>query len=69
MTHDALLTGIKEIERLAEGMWGTTALRAVVELHKPFNVRDEVLCESCCAHVYLTDWPCETILAIEKEFA
>ena len=68
MTHDELLYGIKEIERLAEGMWGTKALRAVVELHKPHIITDNdgykwFYCTVC------TDGfaPCTTIQAIEKE--
>ena len=43
------------------------ALRAVLELHKPFTVKDEILCKSCCQNVYLTEYPCPTIQAIEKE--
>ena len=43
------------------------ALRAVVELHKPFQIRDEILCEGCCQHTYLTDYPCPTIQARKKE--
>jgi hypothetical protein len=63
MTHDELLAGIKEIERLAGGMWGTTtALRAVVELHKPYKVNDIFLCD-----VEPLAYPCPTIQAIEKE--
>ena len=68
MTYDELLYGIKEIERLAEGMWGTKALRAVVELHKPHIITDNdgykwFYCTVC------TDGfaPCTTIQAIEKE--
>jgi len=60
MTHDELLYGIKEIERLAEGMWGTKALRAVVELHKP----DSNYCDACeWQHAY----PCPTIQKIMDE--
>jgi len=68
MTHDALLTGIKEIERLAEGMWGTTALRAVVELHKI----DADKCKNCeLIHCYFCEerYPCPTIQAIEEQLA
>ena len=43
------------------------ALRAVLELHKPFTVKDEILCKGCCQNVYLTEYPCPTIQAIEKE--
>lgn len=83
MTHDELMVGLDLVEYTETEAYKragfyydrddvdalTAALRAVVELHKPFNVGDEVLCESCCAHVYLTDWPCETIQAIEKELS
>ena len=69
MTHEELLFGIKEIERLAEGMWGTKSLRAVVELHEPSSIPDWVPTKEklmCwCAHIY----PCPTIQAIEKELA
>ena len=41
-------------------------LRAVVELHKPdWSNNNQGL--SCAAHYMLTDYPCETIQAIEKE--
>jgi len=68
MTHDELLAGIKEIERLAEGMWGTTALRAVVELHKI----DADKCKNCeLIHCYFCEerYPCPTIQAIEEQLA
>jgi len=67
MTHEELLFGIKEIERLAEGMWGTKALRAVVELHKPQEITlpDGEWGANC---VLCDGWyyPCRTIAAIEK---
>lgn len=52
--------GLMAVATLGEG------LKAVVELHKPFSIKDEILCEECCANVYLTAYPCETIQAIEK---
>jgi hypothetical protein len=73
MTHDDLLSGIKQIERIAEGMWGTGALRAVVELHKPFMYDGRMgkyqRCSGCSSE---EEWlgniyPCPTIQAIEKE--
>ena len=71
MTHDELLYGIKEIERLAEGMWGTKALRAVVELHTPVLWQEiEMVCDGCGMNIeqnYNSEYPCETIQAIEKE--
>ena len=71
MTHDELLAGIKEIERLAGGMWGTTtALRAVVELHKPIEITlpSGIKAQDCLSCVG-NNYPCETIQAIEKELA
>jgi hypothetical protein len=68
MTHEELLFGIKEIERLAEGMWGTKALRAVVELHKPFPEPENSPFKDSCFGCNKT-YPCKTIKAIEKELA
>ena len=66
MTHDELLHGIKELERLAKGMWGTSALRAVVQYHKPYESKDYgLLCGGCDED---PNYPCGTIRAIEKEF-
>jgi hypothetical protein len=70
MTHDELLAQL-------EGLWhdsfkapGYQALRAVVELHKPSLVNAEE-CETCTLHTDYSDryiaYPCETIMAIEKE--
>ena len=71
MTHDKLLIKLlvmdaneSEQTRLSKT---TQALRVIVELHKPFNVKDEVLCEGCCQNVYLTSYPCPTIQTIKKE--
>jgi hypothetical protein len=65
MLHNELLNGIKELERLAEGMWGTSALRAVVELHKP--ELDGLICGECTASE--SEWyPCSTIQTIEGKF-
>lgn len=69
LTHDELLYGIKEIERLAEGMWGTKALRAVVELHKPSITRyisNYIGCDNCSSTSGFVLYPCLTIQAIEK---
>jgi len=60
MTHDELLTKIKSFT-CCSGV-AEVALLAVVELHKPFKVKDILLCE-CEPLAY----PCETIQAIEKE--
>jgi hypothetical protein len=42
---------------------GARALRAIVELHKPFE--DSPYCEHCCRMGI--EYPCPTIQAIEKE--
>ena len=77
MTHDELLAEIDRylVPTLAESEIGNKAigilkaLRAVVELHKPY---DSILGETCCV-ICDEDWdipapyPCPTIQAIEKE--
>lgn len=66
MKHEELLAKI-------EGLWhdsfkapGYQALRAVVELHKPFDIDREgnYNCQEC-------EWayPCQTTQAIEKELS
>lgn len=62
MTHDELLA-IVDVNALVN----PKPLLAVIKLHKPFIVKNELLCEMCCADVYLTNYPCPTIQAIEKE--
>jgi hypothetical protein len=69
MTHEELLlkiafSGDTSLE---------TALRAVVELHKPKNIpwTNEILTETYCDgchQEYYVKYPCPTIQAIEKEF-
>jgi len=77
MTHDELLTEIKEAVRYSETSelfnqangWvaGAKALRAVVELHKPYPTKKfGIICKEC---EISTDYPCPTIQAIEKELA
>ena len=67
MTHN-------ELSKKLEGLWhdsfkapGYQALRAVVELYKPFDFKfgDEMFtsCEGCGE----AEYPCPTIQAIEKE--
>ena len=75
-THDELLAYMnKEIDQAA---WTTEyypfkplqALRAVVELHKPFTPMsaERVLCMHCSlGSQYEVIYPCPTIQAIEKE--
>jgi hypothetical protein len=80
MTHDELLAKIN-VELAtdyahASGNFpmGLTALRAVVELHKP--VKDEWItyttCKACRIDMddhYSPEYPCPTIQAIEKELS
>ena len=79
MTHDELLTEIKEAVRYSETSelfnqangWvaGAKALLAVVELHKPISlVFDGNCCFECRDGMNMFfDYPCPTIQAIEKE--
>jgi hypothetical protein len=79
MTHDELLAKLADDYQFADyaelrdeqGFLPThQALRAVVELHKPSLVNAEE-CETCTLHTDYSDryiaYPCETIMAIEKE--
>lgn len=88
MTHNELLATIDWIGKAKDGESGTAtaltvatlaslnALRAVVELHKPFNVdTDKPLCPRCMepdfSHkgnpiLVMASYPCLTIQAIEK---
>ena len=72
MTHDELLAEIDERTSYLGNIDGIyTALRAVVELHKPIQISNEQLCNAC------EEWtnegqkqlfyPCPTVQAIEKE--
>lgn len=66
MTHDELRDYIDKFD--AAGMVKeptVAALRAVVELHKPWeSVNDDlVMCDHCCSEIY----PCPTLKAIQKE--
>jgi len=72
MTHDELL----ELTKSPTYMNSRTlehpyiALRAVVELHKPYQheVVSYVFCKGCTIDLDLAPpYPCETIQAIEKE--
>jgi hypothetical protein len=58
---------------IRELMQGIKALLAVMELHKPvtdewFNV-GEIICEECSREEYTRQYPCITILTIEKELS
>ena len=72
MTHDELLAKIDEegeflVQHFDSKPKVHSALRAVVELHKPNKIPDWVPTEEeniCwCAHIY----PCPTIQAIKRE--
>ena len=71
MTHDELRDYIDKFD--AAGMVNepaVNALRAVVELHKPYEheVVSYVFCMGCTIDLDLAPpYPCETIEAIEKE--
>ncbi len=70
MTHDELLAKLSSTNRRYAGSQDNAALRAVVELHKPFTPMkpDEVLCSQCSTgSTYEVAYPCPTIQAIEKE--
>ena len=69
MTHDELLWAINSIVESGPcetvGHYSSAkALRAVVELHKPFLYPedDKIYCDECNVK-----YPCKTIQAIEKE--
>ena len=81
MTHDELLAkidnnyfpGLTHMEQVEEmvkqDVQIKSALRAVVELHKPTpgnDIGDSPLCEDCINTAYI-EYPCDTIRAIEKE--
>ena len=73
MTHEELLEILEHTAQ--DGMADEPilkALRAVVELHKPFQFEDGLdeykpVCQHCQLGVVGDVYPCETIQAIEKE--
>jgi len=67
MTHDELLTKIRVDYAIKNTHWIWLALRAVVELHKPWESTYDnlVMCDHCCSEIY----PCPTLKAIQKELA
>ncbi len=76
MTHDELLEqlnwAVQEYDRAYDNTnYYYTALRAVVELHKPIynpNFEDsESWCWQCAEGRGYAKYPCPTIQAIEKE--
>jgi hypothetical protein len=79
MTHNELLAyiddstdGLKHEHLFEKLLANTKAIRAVVELHKPFIREDKLtICNLGCNDEggYLEEYPCPTIQAIEKELA
>ena len=83
MTHDELLARIDDDEKFLEQYFGgkfkgQSALRAVVELHKPSqevggicdeNGEELWVCGICPDGDGLQNYPCPTIQAIEKELS
>ena len=70
MTHEELLAKIEWAENSALRSLRNLgrALRAVVELHKPWtNLEGKVVCAECCNYGADRQPPCPTIQAIEKE--
>jgi hypothetical protein len=70
MTHDELLARIGGYDEFGADYELVKALRAVVELHKPYEheVVSYVFCKGCAIDPDLAPpYPCETIQAIEKE--
>jgi hypothetical protein len=64
VTHQELLDKLAYTPHTdPNGKYMYRALRAVVELHKPFKVNDIFLCDN-----EPLVYPCPTIQAIEKEF-
>lgn len=65
MTHDELLAKVSNYKDA--GFGSLIALRAVVQLHKPWESTYDnlVMCDHCCSEIY----PCPTLKAIEKELA
>jgi hypothetical protein len=78
MTHDELLAEIIRLDNVLIDSTGMSALRAVVELHKPWSMEtgpegdsetETVVGCSCIPELpaFLNPYPCATIQAIEKE--
>jgi len=76
MTHDELLAKVDETETV--GWWSpirfkrpsTSALRAVVELHKPLTTPNNFThCPECQYGSASGSYPCKTIQTIEKELS
>ena len=75
MTYEELLSDI-ESKNYRESRTLETpyaALRAVLEVHKPFefnsNDEPELVCSDCQHGIVGERYPCSTVQAIEKELA
>lgn len=67
MKHEELVIRIIEMSGDETINWRLyPALRKVVELHKPVEGHEH-LCSACCFGDGLQAYPCQTIVAIEKE--
>ena len=68
MTHDELLAEINRLDSVLTDSYGMSALRAVVELHKPqpTSIPTDLKCTECSGLDW-ADYPCATIRSIEKE--
>jgi hypothetical protein len=76
VTHDELIAyiddstdGLKHEDIFPLLLANTKALRAVVELHKPYSGSYGDTCTCDPYDEYLMGYPCETIEAIEKGLA
>jgi hypothetical protein len=72
MTHEELLAELDELDHSCSVVGITvSALRAVVELHKPVQsyMFEEKTCSHCSSEEDRSEilYPCPTIQAIEKE--
>jgi len=68
MTHDELLEEIDNFIQYTNNLGGGQALRAVVELHKPCQIKNSMTyCEGCSNSAFFPWDSCPTIQAIEKE--
>ena len=69
MTHDELLAEIDRLDAVLTDSYGMSALRAVVELHKPQEITlPNGEWGANCGHCDIGfTYPCPTIQAIEKE--
>ena len=78
MTHDELLAELTDTEPVYARATLYSALRAVVELHKPEWVLPQIIlrgtkpepiaiCTHCSDEQWRKSYPCDTIQAIEKE--